>query len=138
MFCNDMVKHVFKALFITTKNTISKSFCCFTCPLSRNLHIKMRSLGADLTQFVCSFLAQSRDVTQEINKCVRFISSEIESIIGLKVDSRHLINWQKSSKRQTRTENRTVQLLYICSINIIHSSKMPRVGGWRQKAPSSD
>ena len=97
MFCNDMVKFVFKALFITTKNTISKSFCCFTCPLSRNLHIKMRSLGADLTQFVCSFLAQSRDVTQEINKCVRFISSEIESIIGLKVDSRHLINWQKSS-----------------------------------------
>ena len=97
MFCNDMVKHVFKALFITTKNKISKSFCCFTCPLSRNLHIKMRSLGADLTQFVCSFLAQSRDVTQEINKCVRFISSEIESIIGLKVDSRHLINWQKSS-----------------------------------------
>ena len=105
MFCNDMVKHVFKALFITTKNKISKSFCCFTCPLSRNLHIKMRSLGADLTQFVCSFLAQSRDVTQEINKCVRFISSEIESIIGLKVDSRHLINWQKFSFQTSNEED---------------------------------
>ena len=70
----------------------------------------MRSLRADLTQFVWSFLAQSRDVTQEINKCVRFISSEIESIIGFKVHSRHLINWQKSSSPNVKRGGRKTEL----------------------------